>query len=169
MIWSRLTGAALLLALTCAVISPPPAQAVGDEDNYTEQSAVPPEVHALYQAGKVAVDDERWEEGLTKMERVVKTHPKHAGAWNLLGYCRRHLGDLSGSMVAYERALQIDPTHRGAHEYMGELFLMLGRPEMARSKLRLLDSICPSGCEERDELAAALTSYLKTGRYVPQH
>ena len=163
-------GRAVFIAfLSLAAFAPGPAAAVGDEDNYTERSAVPAEIDALYRSGKGAVDGKRWEEGLETMERVVRSHPDHAGAWNLMGYCRRHLGDLRGSMVAYERALEIDPNHKGAHEYMGELFLMLGRPEMARSQLRVLERLCPQGCEERYELAEALTSYLATGRYVPTH
>ena len=47
---------------------------------------------------------------------------------NLMGYSLRKNkpSDFSGAAKHYERALEIDPRHRGALEYLGELKLMTG-------------------------------------------
>ncbi len=62
----------------------------------------------------------------------------------------------------YDQALTIDPKHKGANEYLGELYLKLGQLEKAEAQLARLDDICTFGCEEYDELKAAIETY-KTG------
>ncbi len=62
-------------------------------------------------------------------------------------------------MIAYQKALAIKPDHRGANEYIGELYLETGKPAKARERLKVLDSACFFGCEEYDELKAAIAAY----------
>ncbi len=44
----------------------------------------------------------------------------------------------------YEEALRLDPKHRGAHEYIGEAYLMVGNPAKAKEHLAALDKLCRS-------------------------
>ena len=83
----------------------------------------------------------------------------NADAYNYLGFAYRNLGDYDRSRRYYDQALAIDPEHKGAREYLGELYLKLDQPERAQEQLARLDEICPYGCEEYDELAQAIEEY----------
>ena len=56
----------------------------------------------------------------------------------------------------------IDPNHKGANEYLGELYLKLDQLEKAEAQLARLDDICTFGCEEYNDLKAAIETH-KTG------
>ena len=58
--------------------------------------------------------------------------------------------------VHYKRALEINPKHKGALEYQGELFLMHGNKEAAQANLAKLDKICWLGCDVYDDLKKAI-------------
>ncbi|MEO0678867.1 MAG: tetratricopeptide repeat protein [Pseudomonadota bacterium] len=84
--------------------------------------------------------------------------PGDADILNLLGYASRKLGDLDASRTYYQRALRIDPGHRGALEYFGELELQAGDVAAARDLLARLGAVCPDGCEELDDLREAFAA-----------
>ena len=62
-------------------------------------------------------------------------------------------------MRHYQAALRIKPNHRGANEYLGELYLELGRLEEAEERLKVLDAACKFRCEEYQDLEEAIASY----------
>jgi len=64
-------------------------------------------------------------EAILILEDAIKNEPENADAWNLLGFASRKMGKLEESAEAYSNALRIDPDHKDALEYQGELFLML--------------------------------------------
>jgi len=78
---------------------------------------------------------------------------------NYLGYTHRMLGDYPGSLDFYQRALAINPDHKGAHEYLGELYLMIHDSASAEGQLAELTRLCPDGCEEKDVLTKAIADY----------
>ena len=78
---------------------------------------------------------------------------------NLLGFTARKYGELDKAASHYIRALEIDPKHKGALEYQGELFLALGQMEKALNNLRLLKSQCQLGCLEVTQLQAAIDKF----------
>ena len=82
----------------------------------------------------------------------------NADVFNLLGYSYRKLEQFDQAMHYYRLALQLDARHKGAHEYLGELFLQLNQPEQARKHLAILAEICQD-CEEYQELKTALDQY----------
>ena len=49
----------------------------------------------------------------------------------------------------YDKALKINPKHRGAHEYLGEAYLQMGD----------LDSLCFFPCEEFTDLKGEIAKY----------
>ena len=57
------------------------------------------------------------------------------------------------------KKLAINPNHRGANEYLGELYLKLGDPEKARQHLAKLQGLCPTGCSEYNDLKKAVDTY----------
>lgn len=93
------------------------------------------------------------------LENVVAKDPWNADAWNNLGYSERHLNNFDKSLAAYQTALKIKPRHRGANEYLGELYLQTGDLPKAREQLKKLQALCPRGCEEADDLAEQVRAY----------
>ncbi len=109
--------------------------------------------------GVKAVKAENWPEAISRLESAAKKHPRSADVHNLLGYANRQNGHLERAFTHYQRALDLDPEHRGAHEYIGEAWLMRGDAAKARSHLNELARICRSGCEEFRDLAKAITEF----------
>lgn len=93
------------------------------------------------------------------LDSVVTKQPENADAWNELGYSERQLNHNDKSFLAYRTALTLEPRHRGANEYLGELYLQTGDLPKARKQLEVLRKLCPRGCEEADELAQAVRTY----------
>ena len=65
----------------------------------------------------------------------------------------------------YGRALELDPRHRGAHEYVGEAYLIVNNLAKAEEHLAALHKICLIPCEEYEDLKKAIVEYRRrTGR-----
>jgi hypothetical protein len=69
------------------------------------------------------------------------------------------LGDTGKAFEHYRIALKIDPKHRGANEYLGELYLETDQLVKAEERLKVLDKACRWGCEEYDDLKEAIEKY----------
>jgi tetratricopeptide (TPR) repeat protein len=87
--------------------------------------------------------------------KLVDTH-MHADVFNLLGFTLRKTGDHSNALTYYQKALELDEFHLGAHEYIGELFVETKQLAKAKQHLAILERLCPSGCEEREDLQKAI-------------
>jgi hypothetical protein len=59
----------------------------------------------------------------------------------------------------YNEALRIDPKHRGAHEYIGEAYLMVNNLPKAKEHLGALDKLCFFPCSEYTELKNAIAAH----------
>lgn len=101
-----------------------------------------------------------------RFEPVVTTlraaNATSSAEWhNLLGYALRKKTppDLEGAEIHYKRALELEPKHRHALEYYGELFLMKGDLAGAEAMLARLDKACFFGCEEYRDLKAAVARF----------
>jgi tetratricopeptide (TPR) repeat protein len=89
-----------------------------------------------------AVKSSQWERAVAVLQPYLRAQPQDADGHNLLGFSLRKLGRHAESEAAYDRALAIDPTHLGAHEYRGELMLVLGRRDQALVHLQALERLC---------------------------
>ncbi len=89
---------------------------------------------------------------LTKLSETVQ----HADVYSLLGFSLRKSKDYKSAYTFYQKALEFDPKHLGAHEYLGELYVETGQPAKAKDMLAKLVVLCPMGCEEREDLDAAI-------------
>src|SRR5712692_112227 len=76
---------------------------------------------ASFEAGQKAVEAKDFKAALAPLTKAVQETPNDADVQNLLGYSYRKLGDFDKAIEHYRLALKIEPNHRGAHEYMGEL------------------------------------------------
>ena len=82
-----------------------------------------------------------------------------------LGYAYRQTGKLELAFRHYQRALQLNPRHRGAHEYAGEAYLITDDLAKAEEHLAALRQICLIPCEEYEDLKKAIAAYRRrTGR-----
>jgi len=148
-------AASLALALSGA--------AFGMGSDSTQPAAAKPAGDSNYSRAKAMIEAKDYKGALPLLQQVVAKEPKNADAYNLMGYATRKSGDPNGSLQYYTQALQIDPKHLGAHEYIGEAYLMLDQPQQAEQHLARLDSLCVFGCAELRELKAALANY-KAGK-----
>ena len=127
----------------------------GGESVGTSSTPVDPS----FAQAKVAIEARNYAAALPLLQQVVARDPQNADAYNLMGYATRKAGDANGSLRYYTTALQIDPKHLGAHEYIGEAYLMLDRPQEAQQHLARLDSLCLFGCSEYRMLKTAIANY----------
>ena len=88
--------------------------------------------------------------------RGLADDAQQADVYNLLGYTLRKTGDYATSLTYYNKALQLQPDYRPAREYLGELYVETGNIGKAREQLAALTKLCPSGCEEREDLEKTL-------------
>ncbi len=120
-------------------------------------------------AARQHIAAKRWPDAIAELRRINATG--QADWNNLMGYSLRKQAppDLDGAQRHYDAALRIDPRHKGALEYAGELALMKGDLSTARQRLSTLQQVCASPCEERDDLTKAIQRFESAGnRYVPQ-
>jgi Flp pilus assembly protein TadD len=98
------------------------------------------------------------------LQKSVAADSSNPDAYNLLGFSHRKLGQVDAALAHYGKALALKPKHRGANEYLGELYLELGHLDKARERLDVLDDACFFGCPEYRELKAKVEAYeAKTG------
>jgi len=106
-----------------------------------------------------AIKEKNWNKAVELLTKAVARDDKNAEIHNLLGYSERNRGNLDVAFKQYERALELDPKHRGAHEYIGEAYLMVGNLPKAEEHLAKLDKLCVFSCEEYRDLKTAITAY----------
>jgi Flp pilus assembly protein TadD len=94
---------------------------------------------------------------IDELSPLLATH-QHADVYNLLGFSYRKSGNLTWAATYYAKALDFDANHKGALEYQGEMFVELGQLEKAEANLAKLVALCPSGCEEREDLEKAIAA-----------
>ncbi|CAN5246878.1 hypothetical protein BH11PSE10_BH11PSE10_02220 [soil metagenome] len=99
-----------------------------------------------------------WPAAIRELKRVNDT--ANADWNNLMGYSHRRMAppDYPGAERYYEQALKIAPQHRGALEYSGELYLMMGQLPRAEARLQTLGEACARQCEEYADLAKAVAA-----------
>jgi Flp pilus assembly protein TadD len=90
--------------------------------------------------------------------RDIAEDTQQADVYNLLGYTLRKTGDFKTSLTYYTKALELQPDHKAAREYLGELFVETGNLDKAKEQLAALQRLCPDGCEEREDLQKAIDS-----------
>jgi tetratricopeptide (TPR) repeat protein len=112
-----------------------------------------------FKAGKKALGAEDWTGAIAALELAALRDPSNADIQNYIGYAYRRLRQLGPAIGHYQRALTLNPRHRGAHEHLGEAYLVLGESAKAEQLLAALESICLIPCEEYDDLKRAIAAY----------
>ena len=110
-------------------------------------------------AGLAAIEAKQWATAIKLLSSAALRDTKNADIQNYLGYAYRNSGDLGSAFKHYNRALQLNPRHRGAHEYLGEAYLMAGNRAKAEEHLEALKKICLIPCAETGELERKIAAY----------
>ena len=149
-------AATLLLCGALAMLPASDATAAGSSSSTS--SATTQADQRNIERGKQAIEAGNWERAAAFLERAAESNPRNADVFNLLAYSYRHLDRLDEAFENYGRALDLDPRHLGAHEYIGEAYLMVGNLAKALDHLAALTEIC-AACEETEELAEAIEKF----------
>ena len=140
-----LSRAAIILLLALA---PVPASAVD-----TVTSADAPDLTSV----RAKIKGKDWPAALAELNTISNT-VQHADVYNLLGFVNRNMGEHKTALTFYNKALDFNPDHKGAHEYMGELFVKTGDIAEAKKHEVILVRLCPKGCEELEDLRKAIAA-----------
>ena len=148
-----MTALAVALALALGLMAGAgPVLAADSGGSKPAQESKAPEL----QKARDAIGRKDYTAAVPLLQAALDKTPKDADVWNLMGYAHRKLGMTDKALKYYQRALAIDGDHRGALEYLGELYLETGKPEEAKKMLARLDKVCFFGCEEYTDLKNAL-------------
>jgi len=103
---------------------------------------------------RVLIRAKKWKSAVSMLKQIVRADPGSAEANNLLGYSLRKTGDYKNAQGFYLKALKLSPGHKGAHEYLGELYVEVGQMKKAQQMLAQLEKLCGNKtCEEYEDLA----------------
>src|SRR5215470_13547762 len=142
-----------LLAVGLGVL--PTLAAADPKDEAPAEEQLDPD----YAAGKAAIASGDWSGAIKALSSAALRDTRNADIQNYLGYAYRHTGQLELAFSHYRRALQLNPRHRGAHEYVGEAYLMANNLTKAEEHLAALQQICLIPCEEYEDLKKAVADY----------
>lgn len=122
-----------------------------------------PKADTDYTKAEKVIKAQDYKRAIPLLEQVVSKQPKNADAFNYLGYAHRKLGEKEKAQTYYETALDIDPNHLGANEYMGELMLEMDNLPGAEARMAVLDKACRN-CPEKRELRDAIDKFKSKGK-----
>ncbi len=153
----KVVGAIHIVTISMLLVWPASSYAVDPLQRSTPTITRTNVEHRINMAERLLAKKE-YKEAVRNLQRTVMRYRYSADAWKLLGFAHRQAGDIDAANAAYTRALSIDRYHLGTLEYQGELFIMLGRIDDAEINLRLMNELCPVGCQEQRDLEASIAA-----------
>ena len=117
--------------------------------NYTKAKNLIKAAKKYEKKGKTEKALKRYTKAQKLLLKSNEKKPLQADTLNYLGFTTRKLGDYEKGEEFYLQGLQIEPNHKGINEYLGELYVVTGRMDMAKERLEVLKTC---NCEEYDEL-----------------
>ena len=109
-----------------------------------------------YLSAEKLINKKQFSDAILKLNDALASDSKNADIYNYLGFSHRKLGKMEQAAVYYNKALEINPKHKGALEYQGEMYLTLNQIGKAEENLKKLDKICFLGCSEFDKLKKSI-------------
>lgn len=149
----------LIHAVALIALNAGPASAAGGGDDANLRSERRDPALEAFQA---AVGKSDWAQARALARASIQKDAANADYHNLYAYAIRMGAKPEMELVFkhYNEALRLDPKHRGAHEYLGEAYLMVGNLDKAKAQLRTLDDLCIFfSCAEFTKLKKAIADY----------
>lgn len=156
---TQAVGTALLAFMLSVSLLTSPAFSAGPIGYGDEESD---ENDAFTQAVKM-VNQGSYTTAITLLKKVIASDPRDPDALSLLGFSHRKLAQREAALDYYARALELDPKHLGANEYLGELYLEMDDLARAEERLQVLKAACGTGCAEYQQLAKAIAAFKPGG------
>ena len=98
---------------------------------------------------KIKKANKSYEKALKLLIKSNKEKPNNPDTLNYLGFTTRKLGDYENGEKFYLQGLAIEPNHIGINEYLGELYVVTNRIDLAKERLKILENC---NCKEYDQL-----------------
>ena len=117
--------------------------------NYDKGASLIKKAKKLEEKGKIEKANKRYEKALEYLIKSNKEKPNQPDTLNYLGFALRKLGNFEEAEKYYLLGLNIKPDHYGINEYLGELYIITDRMDLAKERLEVLKNC---NCEEYDEL-----------------
>ena len=121
----------------------------GGKSNYDKAVTLIKAAKKYEKKGKAEKANKRYEKAKALLVKSNKKKPNQADTLNYLGFTTRKLGDFENGEKYYLLGLEIEPNHVGINEYLGELYVVTNRLDLAKERLKVLESC---NCEEYDDL-----------------
>ena len=99
--------------------------------------------------GKTKKAQKKYAKAQKLLLKSNKKKPLQADTLNYLGFTTRKLGDYEKGEEFYLQGLQIEPNHNGINEYLGELYMVTNRMDLAKERLNVLKDC---NCKEYNQL-----------------
>ena len=143
------------------------SQAAGTDDgssskvksNYDKAVLLIKSAKKYEKKNKIEKANKRYKKALSLLIKSNEKIPNKADTLNYLGFTTRKLGDYENGEKYYLQGLTIEPNHNGINEYLGELYIVTNRMDLAKERLNVLKSC---NCEEYDELKAIIDGKKKS-------
>ena len=145
---ATLLVAAYLAGLPAAVVLGPSAALAVD----TMTSTDAPDLASV----RAKIKAKNFSAALADLKSIADS-VQHPDVYSLMGFSLRKTGDYATALTFYKKALDFDPNHKGAREYLGELYVETGQIDKARETVATLKKLCPNGCEELSDLEKAIS------------
>ena len=133
----------------------------GSPSNSTYDQAVKliKKAKKLEAKGKTDKALKRYKRALKFLIKANEKKPSQPDTLNYLGFSLRKLGDYENAEKYYLLGLKIDPKHFGINEYLGELYVLTDRIDLAKERLSMLQGC---NCEEYNELKEVIEGTKKS-------
>jgi len=137
-----------------------------DSTNVRAVPSMPEAPNPAYGQAKALLKDKKYVEASKILEELLKDFKNtyNADILNDYGFSLRKQKQYEKAEKYYLEALRIDPNHKGANEYLGELYLETKRPAEANKRLEVLKTC---NCDEYKLLKANIDRYKPDAPFVP--
>jgi len=147
--------------VVCLAVAAAANAADTDTPSYKAPAAAADDSSGLVKA-RAAIAAKDYPGAIKILDALSQSSPQDANVVNLLGFSYRMLGQYKQAFTYYDKALAIDPAHKGALEYEGEAYLETNQLPKAEANLATLNRACgAAGCPEVAQLEAAIGRYKK--------
>ena len=158
----NLTAVVLSAALALSPIAAFAAGSGSSNDDGGKYSYESTSESMLLIRAKKDIRNKNYQAAYDRISAGIASDPDNADLHNLLGFSARKLMRYEASEQHYTKALDLDPKHKGALEYMGELYLTLNKIEEAEKLRERLSDVCWLGCQELKILDKAISDWKKS-------
>ena len=130
-----------------------------NSNNYSKAVKLVKAAKKFENNGKVEKANKRYMKALKLLIKSNKSKPNKADTLNYLGFTTRKLGDFETGEKYYLQGLAIEPNHIGINEYLGELYVVTNRIDLANERLKILESC---NCKEYESLKQIIAGTKKS-------